>query len=62
MTRFKIGQRCVPRSRDGRYALVIAVSAGGREGTLTMLDANDQAPERENHSAERFEVGWRLAS
>jgi hypothetical protein len=62
MTRFKIGQRWVPRLTDGRYALVIAVSDAGREGTLTVWTAKDELLERQNYNAAQFVIGWRLAS
>ena len=60
MARFKIGQRWVPRFRDGRYALVTAISDGGREGTLAVWDANNEPLGQQNQDAAQFVIGWRL--
>jgi hypothetical protein len=62
MQRFRIGQRWVPRHADGRYAIVIGVSDGGREGTLAVWTANNELLEKQNYNAAQFVIGWRLAS
>jgi hypothetical protein len=61
MMRFKVGQRWVPRMSDGRYAIVIGVSDGGREGTLAVWTAKKEPLEKQNYNAAQFGIGWRLA-